>query len=456
MGSKTEEKIMTKFTTASKKAMSLLLAMILTFSCMAVAASAAAPTFIKYVLNDQNCILNVEAKSLTVNKAAININSVDYPITFTVADPSVTRVVDAESGNTLFFNLKTGSSYVVKASITYDKESYIAAEDFTVKLKNSQEAPLAPIPEKVKATSIEIKKVSNAQYAIVAKASTDAPVYGESNIFKNLNPETQYKVYIRYKETDALYASNPASILVTTLASSDQTVPAKPVLADKTDKSITVVKVEGQLYSIDGGETWQSKAVFTNLTPKTSYIIITRKAYDEATQEETPVSEGLSIITNKRACYSASIDKCKLTPKKSDPPIVGSAFGFDYVCDAPGTSDLVYGDTRYVALTFKTNQSSDEYYCKAVSSFTPTEEGKLVISVKFIQQKYNGSTWEYLSESTKDFTFEAKSGIYRIVLVFQKIINLALNDIPAAITKFLGSGAISKVIDAVVNLGKKK
>lgn len=445
---------MTKFTTASKKAMSLLLAVLLAFSCMAVAAFAEAPSYTKYILSSENCTLDVAKKTITVKKAAIKIGEINYGIEFSVNDDTVASAFDKD-GNTLFYNLVEGKTYIIKANFTYNEEVFVAADDYSVKLKNAQNAPLAPIPEKIKATTITVKAVTDAEYAILAKGSEDTPVYGESNAFKSLTPETQYTIYVRYKETESAYASPASTITVKTLAASDQTVPATPVLADKTNTTITVEKVDGQVYSIDGGENWQSNPCFKDLSEKTSYTIITRKVYDPEKQEETPVSDGLAVITNKRACYAASLDKCKMNKTKDEPIYAETAFSFSFVCDNPGTADLVYGDTRYVAYTYTTSQSgTDKYSCDAAKSFTPAAKGDLKFYVNFIKQKYNGSEWINVDVETKAFTFTVVAKYNKILEGFKKIANLFLNTVPAAISKFLNGDTLSKIVGAITNLGK--
>ncbi len=444
---------MTKFTTASKKAMSLLLAMLLTFSCMAVAASAAAPEFTKYVLNATNCTLDVKKKQIEVKKAVININNVDYTITFKIENESVDRMVNDETKNTIFYNLVEGKSYTVKGTIVYDTETYSATNEFTIKLKNGQNAPTAPVPSKIKATSIEVNATTGIEYAILPVSSSDEPVYSDSAIFKNLNPQTQYCIYARYKETETAYASPAAKAFPTTLAASDQTPPATPVLIDKTDRSITVAAVAGQIYSKDGGVNWQTSNVFKDLTPNTDYMIVTRKTYTSG-EEETPISDGLPVHTNERACYAASINKCYLNLNSSDPLYNGTEFSFYFTCDNPGTTELTYGDTRFVPATFSTNQGEGEYSCSVKTSFTPTATGDLVFTVKFNQQKYTGSDWVTIGTATQTYTFEVHASSYRIVVLGQKLLSFLLNDIPQGIVKILQFGFLKKIIDMLNNLGK--
>ena len=74
--------------------------------------------------------------------------------------------------------------------------------------------------------------------------------------------------------------------------------PAPPVLESKTDSSITVVAVEGQEYSIDGGENWQDSNAFEELEAATSYSVITRVKETE-TNFESEASEPLAVTTEQ-------------------------------------------------------------------------------------------------------------------------------------------------------------
>lgn len=449
---------MTKFITASKKAMSLLLAMLLTFSCMAVAVSAEGHP---YTLDKTNCDLNVDNKTITVKNATVKIDETDFTVKFEIKNDNTVPSNVLANNDTLFYNLENGKTYTVSGYVEIPGEGEESAatkktvtNDFNVTLKKGQNAPLAPIPEKIKAKVVEVKAITEAEYAIVKKDSGEPVVYGDSNIFKNLDPVTEYVIYIRYKENDDAYASPATSITVKTLEASDQTVPATPVLADKTNTTISVVKVEGQIYSIDGGANWQSSPDFKGLKEKTSYTIITRKIYDPEKQEETPLSDGLAVITNKRACYYASFAKCSMKLAKDEPIYVDTEFGFNFICDTPGTADLVYGDTQYVAVSYTTNQNEKVTEC-SVKKYTPTTLGDLKFTVKFEKQKFNGSDWVGVGTETKEFKYDVVPKYYKILEGLKKVINVLLNTIPAAINNFIKSGTMNKIFDAIVNIGKK-
>ena len=116
-----------------------------------------------------------------------------------------------------------------------------------------------------------------------------------------------------------------------------KTTPAKPsapTLESKTETSITVKAVAGQEYSIDGGKTWQTSGTFTGLTPETEYSIVT-KITATSTANESPVSDALTVTTDKKADTSTPTDEPggssgtpgtsgKTTPAKPSAPTLES------------------------------------------------------------------------------------------------------------------------------------
>ncbi len=429
-----------------------MLAMIMAFSCLAIAASATG----SFIIDETICKLDPEKKTITVSASTYNYELHDYDVDFAIAPAADKQVL--YNKDTLFYNLEAGKTYVVSASITPVDVAIPVGDPYEIKLKNSQNAPEAPVPVKVKATSIEIKAVAGAEYACIPANSDVVPVYDAKNEFTGLTAESQYTVLIRYAETDNAYASAPSSINVKTLKAADPEVPAVPVLADKTDISITIVPTEDYEYSIDGGKTWQLKHIFTGLTADTAYSIIARKTFDAEIQEENPSSEALVVITTKRAPYVASVDKCTFKKTSEDPVYAERVFEFIVSCDAPANAnDVVYGDTRYIPFSYENDQIAGTKYFTTSSNKGTTvasAKGTLNVKITFMKQKYTGSSWEDIALESKTYKVEVGSKFGFILDGFKKFINIFLNTIPAAISKFLSGGAISKIFDAIGNIGK--
>ncbi|WP_281217399.1 S-layer homology domain-containing protein [Lysinibacillus capsici] len=72
--------------------------------------------------------------------------------------------------------------------------------------------------------------------------------------------------------------------------------PSAPTEASKTPTSITLHGVAGQEYSRDNGTTWQDSPIFSELTPNTGYMFITR-VKETATHKASSVSIGTPIQT---------------------------------------------------------------------------------------------------------------------------------------------------------------
>ncbi|WP_347723695.1 S-layer homology domain-containing protein [Lysinibacillus capsici] len=72
--------------------------------------------------------------------------------------------------------------------------------------------------------------------------------------------------------------------------------PSAPTEASKTTTSITLHGVAGQEYSKDNGTTWQDSPIFSELTPNTGYMFITR-VKETATHKASSVSIGTPLQT---------------------------------------------------------------------------------------------------------------------------------------------------------------
>ena len=121
-------------------------------------------------------------------------------------------------------------------------------------------------------TSITVGEVLGAEYSL------DGVHYQESNVFTDLEVNTEYLVYIRYPETDTHYASEPYTVYISTVKYS-QSAPAISDAEEITPNSITMPIVEGVEYSL-GGEIYDTDNYFENLQPNTYYDIYARYAED--------------------------------------------------------------------------------------------------------------------------------------------------------------------------------
>jgi hypothetical protein len=165
----------------------------------------------------------------------------------------------------------------------------------TVKVKEAQSAPPAPILQSKTADSITLTYVSGVEYSVDGENWFDRTI-------KGLTSETTYSVYARYKETNTQYAS-PASeplVVKTPKAYKDkgeQNAPPTPRLLSKTGTSVTLIPIEGAEYTMDH-KTWQDSNTFYNLTPSTEYLFYARmKETDEL--KESMEGYPLEVITDE-------------------------------------------------------------------------------------------------------------------------------------------------------------
>lgn len=468
---------MTKITSASKKMLSLLLAVLMLCSGMTVLASAEETTVEveKITLNSDNCklIINDKGKEIRVNKASTKTKGSDslYEIQFSAVRKDATTGEEAtydKDGNWIF-KLPMDSSnvtYIVSGKITVEGKEYPATNEYSVIIKNSQDAPVAPVPLKITSTTIELKTIVGGEYKIGDGAWQD------SAKFTGLLPETKYVVSQRYKETGTAYASADASVTVTTLKAADADAAPQPVLVDKTQTSITVAVVKdgkelsGYEFSRDGGKTWQKSGLFTGLTANTVYSFIAVKSYNSAEQDPNKVSEALKVVTNAKENYVASLDKCgfKITSQPhSDAIYAGDTVGFTANGDGRSNlNELQYGDTRFVPVSYKATQGvTEETALSSTYSGTVTTTGKATVKVTvyFEKQKYVGGNenggWSKVGVESRSFTFEVKDAYNAAKHFFQQVLNFLLDTLPSIINKALTAGVITKIIDFITSLGKK-
>ena len=105
----------------------------------------------------------------------------------------------------------------------------------------------------------------------------------------------QIKVTVTADGTHAAGKITSVETAVVEKANSPST-PSAPTEASKTTTSITLNGVAGQEYSKDNGTTWQDSPIFSELTPNTGYMFITR-VRETATHKASLVSAGAPIQT---------------------------------------------------------------------------------------------------------------------------------------------------------------
>ena len=471
---------MTKITSASKKMLSLLLAVLMLCSGMAVSASAEEATTVEVnqiTLGADNCKFeNTEiSKKIVVNNAKTTVkgSDVEYDVDFTIAikDSDTVNCEKYVTADTTIFQLPQDISsvtYIVSGTIKVGDKDYPATNAFEITVKKTQQAPAAPVPVKITSKSVELKSVVGCEYRLGDGEWQASPK------FTGLKAQTKYTVSQRYKETETAYASGSVSVTVTTLKAADAEAAPTPVLVDKTQTTITVAVVvdgktlSGYEFSKDGGKTWQKSGHFTGLTANTMYSFIAIKSYDASAQDPNTASAAVKIVTNSKEAYNASLDKCgfKITSQPHDDGIyAGDTVGFTASGDSRGNvNDLQYGDTRYVPVAYKATQDKPNetpLSANGSGTITTTAKATVTVTVYFEKQKFDGNTeagsngWTKVGVESRSFTFEVKDAYNAAKHFFQKVLNFLLDTLPGIINKFLTAGIITKIIEFLKSFGKK-
>lgn len=435
----------------SKRIIAMLMAMLMLFSGMAVTASAEAPEFDKITLNASNCYVDVDKIEIVVENAKVSVGETEYDVVFSATQKddstkTLRRLVDTEKDQTVFTDPATGKTYTIQGYITIDETDYVASNAFDVEVLQSQAAPASPVPLKKTSTSITVKAVANCEYKL------NDGEWVNTAVFENLEPETTYTVYARYKYVAGkYYASEASEVTLSTLKASKGTA-AAPVLKDKTNNSITVVAEEGAEYSIDKGATWNKTGIFTNLKANSKYEIIARYVYDANIEDASPVSAALAVVTNSKANSLATKADCKFEVTTEGNLYAKRSFSFKVTGAAPKDYGSVqFGDTRLIPVTYTVRMNgaalekdvaftADSKVNVKTGIVTPTEKGTVEIEVIYRTEEYNGEDWVNTNED-KVASYEVEVGTeYNAVReFFVKIANFFLNTLPNIILKFMGT-----------------
>ncbi len=171
----------------------------------------------------------------------------------------------------VFDDLVVGQSYEVCVKLVETDTHYASNVSmiytFTMQ-KISQAAPALTLDNiSQNGTTVTITGLENAEYSL------DGALWRDANVFDSLNYDQTYKFYVRYKGS-ADYNASPASSIEYEVVKASQDAPVLDASMISQDGfSLTITPFENASYSINGGETWLSNNVFTDLTIGATYKI---------------------------------------------------------------------------------------------------------------------------------------------------------------------------------------
>lgn len=154
-------------------------------------------------------------------------------------------------------------------------------------------APQAPEVQVRTDRSITMSAVTGYEYALTESLEEPINVWQMEREFHHLKPNTQYYIFARIAQTDAVLAgqiSDPTAVMT---KSEGLGAPQVPELIDRTDTRIRVMAVEGQEYALKVKESqeysqWQERGDFIGLMPGTAYDVVTRVKATEDVMESSP------------------------------------------------------------------------------------------------------------------------------------------------------------------------
>ena len=305
---------------------------------------------------------------------------------------SVTQI-----GDGAFYNCTNLTVKCYKNSAAYN---YAVSNDISyVLIKDYVDTPDAPEVESVTNNTVTLKKVSGYEY------SKDGKNWQSSNVFTGLNAGTSYTFYQRTAETDTSYASAASADLKVTTNKNTVSAPKAPTGAGKTTNSVTLTKVIGCEYSINGN-TWQSSNVFKNLKAETEYTFYQRTAETD-TSYASDKSAALKVKTmpkeslmNEKGVWYYTVND-----QKVNTTTLVNYYGIWYYVEKGkanfnATTLCKYGNIWYYVEKGKVNFNATTL-CNYGGTWYYVEKGKVNFNATTLC-KY-GNTWYYVEKGKVNF-----------------------------------------------------
>lgn len=407
----------------------------------------------KPVIGENDITVDHTLKNIVCAAKTYTYKGEDYPVKYEISPEANVDSSSLADGSQKFGNLVSGTTYTIIAKVVVSGIEF-KSDAKSVTLKTAKNAPITPVPVKVTDTTIEIQKIDNeAVYALALKGSADSEfVYGTETKFENLVPGETYAIRAKYEETATSIESPISYVEIKTKFASKGQAPV-PVLADKTNTTIRVAAGAGAAYpcefSIDNGATWDDDGLFIGLQANKKYEIIARYIYDDAKEAASIVSGPISIFTNKRENYEASLNHCTLSIPADE---INAKETFNVTANGDMYNGAAqYGDTRYIAYQVsygETTVTNESGYTSSLSAklTAPDSAQDIEVAVVYRLQRCTyvdddgTSHWVYAKdnngnviEKTQKYKVHIAEEYNAIKAFFIGIFNFLFDTIPSLI-----------------------
>lgn len=271
-------------------------------------------------------------------------------------------------------------------------------ETLSVRTLKAASEPNIPVLSSRTDTTVTLVKDSDYEYALFASGAVSGS-WEDSGEFTGLTPDTAYEFVARIKGTADMMPSEASLPLSVRTLKSAAAAPDAPVIASRSDTSITLKAKADQEYAILDGDkktAWQTSPEFNGLTPNTEYQFITRTVFDPDEAMESQASAAVSAKTVIAFTGSA---------------ITGVAADAVYAPGTTLTAVAVGGgmdninpskdDTRWVPDSWYWSSKSIAKWDKEPYkvTFTLKTAGSYKLTVIFRLEEYNGSVWTSLDKT---------------------------------------------------------
>ena len=334
---------------------------------------------VSFVMTPGYAQLGDAAVSYTVDKAAQAVPESLSTIIIAYDSIVMRQIESAEysldgiswQNSNSFYGLSPNTQYTVYARIPETADgNYAASEAVSMIVVTSHRQAQVPALEsrtvtytgtaqEYKVTSITGVRNINVIYSLNGEVFASAPIdAGEYDVSLSFEMESGYK-----------QLENMTSKLI--ILKAPQSAPTAAVTAT-TDTSLIVAKISGAEYSIDGGSTWQTSNVFTDLNRNTRYTVLVRMAEDK-NHASSPTVEASGSTSMTAAQIPSSMPSYTVTYDGTAKEYLHAAQLLEI--DGVQSAEVTYSGTTNAGVSYRSTTPPAEAGQYAVTILLRPESG---------------------------------------------------------------------------------